>query len=173
MPVVESGPNLLNLQERTVASLVQINGLNQDDGKGCLGAYGIEELPANSTSSSGDNLTIMWIGPGMWMLESREPQPQQLIPELRSKVEVFGGTVTDLSSARTIIRVSGSKAREFLMKGCPVDVEIIENRSVLSSLIGHFTVLIHCIDNQFDLYVYQTFGEDFWHWCRHNSREFT
>ena len=170
--MVESGPNLLSLQERTVASLVQINGLFRDVGEGCLDAYGIEELPANGTSSSGDDLTIMWNGPGMWMLESRERQPQQLIPELRSKVEVFGGTVTDLSSSRTIIHVSGSKAREFLMKGCPFDVEKIENRSVLSSLIGHFTVLIHCIDNQFDLYVYQTFGEYFWHWCRHNGREF-
>ena len=171
--MVESGSNnKLNLQERTVASLVQINGLFQDEGKGCLSAYGIEDFPANGGSSSGEDLTIMWNGPGMWMLESRERQPQQLIPELRSKVEVCGGTVTDLSSARTIIRVSGSKAREFLMKGCPVDVEKMENSGVYSSLIGHFTVLIHCIDNQFDLYVYQTFGKDFWHWCRHNSREF-
>ena len=171
--MVETGSkNQLYLQERTVASLVQINGLFQDEGKSFLSAYGIDKLPANGCSCSGDDLTIMWNGPGMWMIESQDHQPQQLISELRNKVEDCGATVTDLSSARTIIRVSGSKAREFLMKGCPVDVEKMEDWGVYSSLVGHFTVLIHCFENQFDLYVYQTFGKDFWNWCWHNSREF-
>lgn len=161
------------LQERLVETLFQIHGLESDPAGEILKEYGIERLPNDRRSCVGNDATLMWNGPGEWMFESEFRPADETLKSLRGLFVSTDATVTDLSSARTIVRISGSSRRDFLKKGCPADIDAMTDGDVITSLIGHFTATIHCRSDCFDVYVLQSFGTDFWHWCRQNIREFS
>ena len=161
----------VQFKERRVASLFQVNGLRSIDAE-VFQSLGVSQLPTNNKSVSGEGVVLMWNGPGMVLLES-EIQPSEVLgSEVRILLESTDATATDLSSARTILRVSGNDVREFLKKGCPVNIDALGNNDVVSTLLGHNSVTIHCVDTSFDIYVLQSFGLDLWHWCQHSAREF-
>lgn len=162
----------VSLQERNVETLFQIHGLHSSDAGGILKDYGIESLPPDRRSCSGDDTLLMWNGPGMWLFESELRTPGEALESLRELFRATEATVTDLSSARTIVRVSGASRRDLLKKGCPADIDALIDGDVVSSLIGHLTATIHCCAEYFDVYVLQSYGEDFWEWGRQNVREF-
>lgn len=158
-------------KERRVASLFQINGLRSFNSE-VFQSLGVSQLPTNNKSVVGDDVVLMWNGPGMVLLESEIQSSKEIGREVRTLLESTDATVTDLSSARTILRVSGNDVREFLKKGCPVNVDMLGAGDVVSTLLGHNSVTIHCVDTSFDIYILQSFGLDLWHWCQHNAREF-
>ena len=160
------------LQEREVSCLFQINGFHVDQSGSYLSGFEIKELPESGRSCSGNDATIMWNGPGMWMFESVGRPTAATLSALRDVLQTTGATVTDLSCARTIIRMSGSSNRDLLKKGCPVDIDAMQNGDVVSTLVSHLGVTIHCHSGVFDVYALQSFGTDFWEWCSHNTREF-
>ncbi len=160
------------LQERLVETLFQIHGLESETAGDILKDFGIMRLPHDRTSGVGNDATLMWNGPGEWLFESEFRLAEETLNSLRGLFVSTDATVTDLSSARTIVRISGSSRRDFLKKGCPADVDAMTDGDVISSLIGHFTATVHCRSDCFDVYVLQSFGTDFWYWCRQNIREF-
>ncbi|MDE0309915.1 MAG: hypothetical protein OXI60_08825 [Acidiferrobacterales bacterium] len=160
------------LQERLVETLFQIHGLESGTADEVLNPFGIEQLPQDRKSCIGDDVTLMWNGPGEWLFESEFRPADETLRLLRERFVSTDATVTDLSSARTIVRISGSSRRDFLKKGCPADIDAMTGGDVITSLIGHFTATIHCRSDSFDVYVLQSFGTDFWHWCRQSIREF-
>ncbi len=163
----------VTLQERLVETLFQIHGLDSEAMSEILKDFGIERLPHAGRSCVGNDATLMWNGPGDWMFESEFRPTDETLTLLRELFVSTDATVTDLSSARTIVRISGSSRRELLKKGCPADIDAMTDGDVITSLIGHFTAIIHCRSDCFDVYVLQSFGTDFWHWCRQNIREFS
>lgn len=162
----------VSLQERVVNTLFQINGLHSAAAGDILKGFGIESLPLDLRSCSGDDALVMWNGPGMWLFESEFRPSGETLESLRELFQSTDATVTDLSSARTIVRVSGASRRNLLKKGCPADIDAMADGDVVTSLIGHLTATIHCRAEYFDVYVLQSFGEDFWEWGRQNVREF-
>lgn len=160
------------LQERLVESLFQIHGLKAENVGDILKVFDIESVPHDGRSCIGDDAILMWNGPGEWVFESEYRSVEETLNSLRELFTSTDATVTDLSSARTIVRISGSSRRDFLKKGCPADIDAMTDGDVITSLIGHFTAMIHCRSDCFDVYVLQSFGTDFWHWCRQNIREF-
>ena len=162
----------VTLQERFVETLFQIHGLESEAAGDILKTFGIKSLPHDGRSCLGDDAVMMWNGPGEWMFESEFRPVEETLNSLRELFVSTDATVTDLSSARTIVRVLGSSRRDFLKKGCPADIDAMKEGHVVTSLIGHFTATIHCRSDCFDIYVLQSFGTDFWHWCRQNIREF-
>ena len=168
--VTDAIPGVL-FKERRVASLFQVNGLRSADSE-VFQSLGVSQLPTNNKSVIGDDVVMMWNGPGMVLLESEIQSSEEIGREVRTLLESTDATVTDLSSARTIVRVSGNDVREFLKKGCPVNVDSLGTSDVVSTLLGHNSVTIHCVDTSFDIYILQSFGLDLWHWCQRNAREF-
>ena len=160
------------VQQRIPSLLFQVHGLYSKDNQDIFKDFGIEQLPADRRSCIGDDVTIMWNGPGMWLFESETLPAESTLLELRKMFENADATVTDLSSARFIVRVIGSSARPFLKKGCPVDVDALSRNDVATSLMGHLGATVHCLEDEFDVYVLQSFWEDFWEWARRNAREF-
>ncbi len=160
------------VQQRSPNLLFQIHGLHVTEHRDIFKDFGIEELPADRRSCMGAEVTLMWNGPGMWLFESETRSAESTLLDLRRMFENTDATVTDLSSARFIVRVIGSSARSFLKKGCPVDIDSLTRNDVVSSLMGHLGATIHCLGNEFDVYVLQSFWQDFWEWAQKNAREF-
>ena len=72
-------------------------------------------------------------------------------------------SVTDLSHARTIIRLGGPAALDVLAKGCALDLERLTIGASVPTQIEHFSVQLHRAEEQtWDVYVYRSFGRALW-----------
>ncbi len=167
----KSIPSVLVL-EIEFSLLYQVHGLTTEGCGNRLNEFGVHLLPAYGKSVAGDDFEVLSNGPGMWMVQSRKRDREFILLRLRELLADTDATVTDLSSARLTVQVSGVSSRTFLKKGCPADIDSLESGDVISSVIGHLGATIHCMGDDFTVYVLQSFGTDFWEWCRLSTMEF-
>ena len=64
----------------------------------------------------------IWLGPDEWLLTSTTERPEQLAGRIGGATLPFGGSVVDVSAQRITLRLSGSRARDVLAKGCSIDL---------------------------------------------------
>jgi sarcosine oxidase subunit gamma len=64
----------------------------------------------------------IWLGPDEWLLTSTAHTPDELDEQTRETVQPLGGAVVDVSAQRIGLRLTGSRARDVLVKGCSIDV---------------------------------------------------
>ncbi|HSS65412.1 MAG TPA: sarcosine oxidase subunit gamma family protein [Gammaproteobacteria bacterium] len=154
------------LEEQRPAAIAQINGAPQDSRlAAALDFLALESTPESRRACTGKGGTLLWNGPGQWLAVSRSTAAEEFLPQLRRALEPHGATVTDLSHARTVVRIAGPKARDVMLKGCPLELESFNVNDCAASLLGHLNVQIHCLgDHTFDLYVFRSFGVAMWEW---------
>jgi sarcosine oxidase subunit gamma len=70
----------------------------------------------------GDDWVVLWLGPDEWLIVGPENISARVQTLLREALGEDFGAVTEVSSHRTIIEVSGPHAREVLAKGCAIDL---------------------------------------------------
>ena len=64
----------------------------------------------------------IWLGPDEWLLTSATERPEQLVGRIREATLPFGGVVVDVSAQRITLRLTGSRVRDVLAKGCSIDL---------------------------------------------------
>ncbi|MGS0686245.1 sarcosine oxidase subunit gamma [Nakamurella sp. GG22] len=64
----------------------------------------------------------IWLGPDEWLLTSAAHTPDALDEQARETVQPLGGAVVDVSAQRIGLRLTGSRVREVLAKGCSIDL---------------------------------------------------
>ena len=81
------------------------------------------DLPtaANTASTNGDRAAL-WLSPDQWLILVPFATRAQTIDELKRALAGRHVSITDVSANRTILELSGSKAREVLAKGCGLDL---------------------------------------------------
>jgi heterotetrameric sarcosine oxidase gamma subunit len=154
------------LEEQRPAAIAQINGAPTElQLASALGFLALDSTIEPRRACTGKGGTLLWNGPGQWLAVSPSTSARGFIRDLRGALEPSGATITDLSHARSVIRIAGPKAREVMLKGCPLDLDSFEVNDCASSLLSHFNVQIHCLGDQtFDLYVFRSFGLALWEW---------
>lgn len=162
------------LAERMLAALAQINGAPEGARTAkALAQLELESRPEPRRATAGRHATLLWTGPGQWLAIAARTSAEDFVLVLRDAVEPLGATVTDLSHARTVIRIAGPDSREVLLKGCPLDIEAMAKDDCAASLVGHLNALIHCVDERvFDVYVFRSFGLAMWNWLIDAAEEF-
>lgn len=155
------GPGI-HLTERTPFSVVQVEA--RADVIPAL-AEALEtatgtapSLTPNQSAGNGQP-RILGTGTGKWLVI--EPEHRDLAACLRSAIP-DSVTITDLSHARAIFRLSGRDARTLLAKGCSIDM----HPSAFLTNTSRMTGLFHApalIDNRsaepvFDIYVHRSYG---------------
>ena len=151
----------ITLGERRDLAMAQVNGAPEGDGPPALG------------SSDVGGTTLLWTGPGQWFAVSESLENHALVAELEERFSSQGATVSDLSHARTVVRIAGPAWRDLLAKGCPADIDAMSPGGCIASLLSHFTVVIHCVaDDCADVYVFRSFGASLWEWLRGGAEEF-
>mgnify|MGYP002267149987 CR=1 FL=1 len=99
--------------------------------------------------------------------------PESLRAKLGERLSSSDATISDLSHARTVLRVSGPAWKDLLAKGCPADIDAMAPGDCVASLLSHFTVVIHCTGaDSADVYVFRSFGASLWEWLRGGAAEF-
>ena len=158
-----TGPDApaLALRERRGLAMAQVNGAPDESGPAPLGSV-----------ADGDT-TLLWTGPGQWFAVSASVGADGLLAELEERLSSTDATVSDLSHARTVLRVSGAAWKDLLAKGCPADIDAMVPGDCVASLLSHFTVIIHCVtEDSADVYVFRSFGASLWEWLRGGAEEF-
>ena len=167
----EEAPGVV-LAECRPRSMVQVNGTPEPGVLAeALGAS-IGDVTPNRTFDAGA-VRYAWNGPGQWLAESAEHSPGELVEIVESALGAHGTSTTDLSHARTVLRVSGPAATDLLAKLCPIDVEAMQTGDSAATLAGPLNVqVVKTEDEEFRLYVFRSFGLAMWEMLQDEAAEF-
>lgn len=137
-------------------------------------------LSANTVAGRGKK-SALWMGPDEWLIVAAAGGAEKIISGLRRKLAGLHSAVFDVSDSRTIIELSGDKAREVLMKGCGIDFHpraFGPGRCVRSTL-ALAQVLIHQTAQHkrtgapsYHIYVHRSFAEYMWTWLEDAAAEY-
>ena len=167
----EGGPEIVLAQCRPRA-LAQINGA-PDTAVLAESLGGAEAGATPDRSFRTGEVTYMWNGPGRWLAESDEHTPRELVERIEAALGPHGASATDLSHARTVLRVSGTAVEDLLAKLCPIDVEAMHAGDSAMTLAGPFHVqVVRSGDEEFRLYVFRSFGLAMWDLLLDEAEEF-
>ena len=173
----EDGPGI-QLAERRGLAIIHLAGPGGDEAfraavKGFLGCA-MPVIP-NTTATSGDRC-LLWLAPTRWLVVSTGDGPADLVSGLSAALAGLSGAVTDVSSGRTVIRVTGRDARHLLAKGCPLDFHSSRFKpgDCAQSILGAVNVLLHATGDgaAIDLYCARGFALSMWEWLTDAAGEF-
>ncbi|MCY4222010.1 MAG: hypothetical protein OXC25_03370 [Thiotrichales bacterium] len=160
------------LAECRPRSMVQVSGAPQPEV--LAEALGVPRADVNPNRIfDAGAVHYAWNGPGRWLAESTEHAPGALVGHIEAALRPHGASTTDLSHARTVVRVSGPAATDLLAKLCPVDIEALRTGDSAVTLAGPFNVqIVKSGDEAFRLYVFRSFGLAMWEMLRDEAAEF-
>lgn len=137
-------------------------------------AYGVD-LPASSRVAQGAAVRFIGYGPGQWLAVSEALANEALASELAAKLQGLA-SVSDQSGGRTVLRVSGNRARDVLAKGLPIDLDprAFPLGSAATSAISHIGVQLWQADDtrSYDIAIFRSLSESFWRWLTASAAEF-
>ncbi len=162
----------VTLEELELSAIAQINGA--PDESVLQGKLASDEPLLPNRAALGPSYDLVWNGPGKWLVVSASEEPGTLLAGLRNLLEDTDATVTDLSHARTVIRITGARACDVLCKGCPADIESMRSGDSMATLMGTLSSVVHCREagHSFDVYVFRSFGRSYWEWLTDASLEY-
>ncbi len=173
----ERGPGVV-LRELRGLNVVHIAGDASD--KAFAAAVRTETgcaLPTepNTAAVAGSECTVLWLAPERWLVVSARHGEGLLEERFRLALASGSAAVTDVSSGRTVIRVSGRRARELLAKNCPIDLH--ERAFTAGGCAGtnalQIAVLLHALDSDtIDVYVARGFAQSLWEQLTEGAAEY-
>ena len=155
----QDGPGI-HLSERTLASLWLIGAWPErlaETGVVAAKAADVVAAPGPGASATGPGGTLLRIEPLKWLLISEDDIDAPAL-------DAADGTVLELSHARTVIHVSGSRALDLMARMVPLDLRpaAFPDGSVANTGLHHMGVTILARDGGFDILVLRSFGLALW-----------
>lgn len=133
------------------------------------------ELPVTPRRVAGDALYFIWAGPGRWLAAAPGRSPVTFESDMRAALAGLA-SVTSQSDGRTIIRISGPKAREALAKGVPLDLDprAFGPGDTAMTVVAHINVHLWQSDAApvYEFAVFRSFAGSFCEWLLDAAAEF-
>jgi sarcosine oxidase subunit gamma len=133
------------------------------------------DLPMTPRRAADGSTHFIWAGPGRWLAAAPDQSPVAFESDLRSALAGLA-SVTGQSDGRSIIRVSGPKAREALAKGVPLDLDpcAFGPGDTAMTVIAHVNVHLWQTDAAptYEFAVFRSFAASFCEWLLDASAEF-
>jgi sarcosine oxidase subunit gamma len=85
-------------------------------------------LPGPNAFTAGGDLALAWLGPDEFLLIGAPGEERALADRLRARLSGVVSAVTDVTCGHTTLAIEGEGAREFLARGCPLDLHPREFR---------------------------------------------
>ena len=134
--------------------------------------FGLAITPAPNRAVAAGDLTILWHGPGQWLIV-RAPAAAPLADEL-ARVCEEGAAVVDLGHARSVLRLEGEAVRDVLAKGTSIDLRpahFAPGACALTAL-GKIGALLHAVAPEtIDVYVARSYAQAMIEWLQHAARD--
>ena len=131
-------------------------------------------LPREPRSStlSGDRHAL-WLSVDQWLIATPLADRAGLTDSLGAAAAGGFVAVTDMSDARTIIRLEGAGARETIMKGAAADLtrsDVGTVRRMMFADIAAMAQVISADPDTIDVYVFRSYADYAWDWLEAASR---
>ena len=133
------------------------------------------ELPATARISASDTHTLVWAGPGQWLLVAQSRAGFADAMQALAAV----AAVAEQSDGRAGLRLSGPRVRETLAKGCMIDLHpsAFAIGSTALTSIAHIGVHLWRAEDGPDGAVFETMvarsmAGSFWSWLSGSAAEF-
>ena len=137
-------------------------------------AYGVE-LPDSSHIAGGPSVRFVGYGPGQWLAVSETLAGEALARDLAQNLRGLA-SISDQSGGRTVLRVSGPRARAVLAKGLPIDLHPLAfgTGSAATSTISLMGVQLWQTDDAptYELAIFRSVSASFWRWLTASAAEF-
>lgn len=138
------------------------------------GAYGVE-LPESARVAQGSNVSFVDYGPGQWLAVSESLANESLARDLAQRLKGLA-SISDQSGGRTVLRISGPRARDVLAKGLPIDLDprAFPLGSAATSTISLMGVQLWQMDDtrSYDIAVFRSVSHSFWRWVTASAAEY-
>ena len=124
-------------------------------------------LPKPCTYSADDSSYLGWISPDEWLYVSDESDSAAKVADVAAKLTKVHHAVNDLSSAQTIVRLTGPGAARTLAKGCTLDLhaDVFVAPAFAQTRIAKTQATVRAVDvGAYDVIVRRSFADYFWTW---------
>jgi len=180
------GAAAVRLTEKTLPAAVNLRGDPEDaDFLGAVRSVLDLDLPlAPNTVSASASLAVLWLGPDEWLAVQHDATPGsevQLAARLRDALAGRHASVVEVGEQYCCIAVAGEKARELIMKGCPLDLHPRAFGGVGHCAQSHLSkaaIILQQVspgkdgEPAFELYVRRSFADYLWRWLEDAAREY-
>ena len=133
------------------------------------------ELPDRSRVVHGPQVSFVGYGPGQWLAVSETLGGDALARDLAQRLEGLA-SISDQSGGRTVLRLSGPRARDVLAKGLPIDLHpnAFGPGSAATSTISLMGVQLWQVDDlpTYDIALFRSLSASFWRWLTASAAEF-
>lgn len=116
------------LSERPFLELVNVRGDTRDAAfvQAVESVIGCKPPEKANTIARGNGYEMLWLGPDEWLVRSATAHDAARTAPLQAKLgAVFAGvfaSAVDIGSGYTVLEISGTRTREVLVRGCPLDL---------------------------------------------------
>lgn len=160
------------MTERAFLAKITVRGKVTDDAiRDALGA----SLPSEpNTASSGEDHTIVWLGPDEWLVVGPPETEGTLSSTLATALP--DAAIIDVTEGYAIIRLGGPLARDVLSMGTPLDLHPRQFAAgaATRTLFARTTIILHKVseDPVFDIHVERSQASYLWSWLEAASRPY-
>ena len=137
-------------------------------------AYGVA-LPDDSRVAQGQQVNFVGYGPGQWLAVSESLTGEALARDLAARLKGLA-SISDQHGGRTVLRLSGPRARDVLAKGLPIDLHPrgFAPGNAATSTISLMGVQLWQVDDAptYDIALFRSVSESFWRWLTASAAEF-
>lgn len=137
-------------------------------------AYGVD-LPDDSSIVRGAQVSLVGYGPGQWLAVSETFPDDTLASDLAQHLKGLA-SISDQHGGRTVLRLSGPRARDVLAKGLPIDLHprVFGPGRAATSTISLMGVQLWQVDGapSYDIALFRSVSESFWRWLTASAAQF-
>lgn len=171
------GPGIILAEIRPLATVQVASRAEEGSAVRAAMATALDLAPDERSNRAARNgtTTIIWVGPGRWLVVEPERGDRDLEALLRGALAGTQAAVTDLGNGRAILRIAGARSRDLLAKGSAIDfhVRAFPASACAQGLLGHVGALFHAVDETtFDLHIARSLAQTLWEWLMESAAEY-
>ena len=135
----------------------------------------------NMVTGNPDGIHILCLGPDEWLVVTPPNEEIRLHKKLINDLRELHAAITVTGESKTIIRLSGPRARDTLAKGCPLDLHprAFGPGQCAQSLLARANMILHQVHADdaersatYDIIIIRSFAEYIWTWLEDASQEY-
>ncbi|MFM0505081.1 sarcosine oxidase subunit gamma [Paraburkholderia caffeinilytica] len=158
------------LSERPFLELVNVRGDTRDAAfvSAVESVIGCQPPEKANTIARGHGYDMLWLGPDEWLVRSAMAHDAARTAPLQTKLgAAFAGvfaSAVDIGSGYTVLEISGTRARDVLARGCPLDLHAKlfgEGQCAQSHYFKASMTLVPTGADSFDIVVRRSFADYF------------
>ena len=129
-----------------------------------------------NTVATSRKAKLIWLGPDEWLIAAPPGREGALASGLRERLAGLLAAVVDVSESRTVIAVTGPRARDLLARGCTLDLHprAFNVGACAQTGLARAAILLHLVDDRptFEITLSRSFADYLWSWLTDKGEEY-